>query len=212
MEHPDEAPDVTPSLTPVSPAGLPAEATQQAPRPVRRGRRVMRTLLILVLVAATIGSSGVAWQQREVAAGWQSRSEMLEQQRDDAIGRSEALSEQLGALANLVQLSVDDLATLEGRLAELAGEKAQAEDRAALTRDELRTLATQVETAVRQLNACADDLLALQSDTIEAFNRLARGSSVDVAPLNERLAEVNARCNTARRAGAAAVAVASRLR
>jgi chromosome segregation ATPase len=169
-------------------------------------------VLALLLVAATITASAVAWQQREIAAGWQARSVMLEQQRDDAVGRSEALSEQLGALSNLVQLSVDDLATLEERLAELAGEKAQAEDRAALTREELRTLATRVESAVRQLNACADDLLALQSDTIDAFNRLARGSSVDVGPLNERLAAVNARCNEARRAGEAAVALASRLR
>lgn len=189
-----------------------AEASQPASQPIRRGRPALRVVLALLLVAATITASAVAWQQREIAAGWQARSVMLEQQRDDAVGRSEALSEQLGALSNLVQLSVDDLATLEERLAELAGEKAQAEDRAALTREELRTLATQVESAVRQLNACADDLLALQSDTIDAFNRLARGSSVDVSPLNERLTEVNARCNDARRAGASAVALASRLR
>jgi chromosome segregation ATPase len=137
---------------------------------------------------------------------------VLEQQRDDAIGRSEALSEQLGELANLVELSVDDLATLEGRLAELAGEKARAEDRAALSDDELRTLAARVDSAVRQLNACADDLLELQSDTVDAYNSVARGTPVDVGPLNERLAATSERCTAAREAGAEAVALASRLR
>ncbi len=211
MTGPDDLSVGTPEFPPErAPEG--AEEPKSASQSTGRGRRVLRVLLVLVLVGATAGSSAVAWQQREIAAGWQARSVMLEQQRDDAVGRSEALSEQLGALSNLVQLSVDDLATLEERLAELAGEKAQAEDRAALTREELRTLATRVESAVSQLNACADDLLSLQSDTIDAFNRLARGSSVDVGPLNERLAEVNARCNEARQAGAAAVALASRLR
>ncbi len=215
MQRPDDTPGLTPR-TPhfppdVPPAGTPGGG-EGPPRPVRRGRRALRVLLVLTLIAATAAASAVAWQQRDIAAGWQARSVMLEQQRDDAVGRAEALSDQLGALSNLVQLSGEDLATLEERLAELAGEKAQAEDRAALTRDELRTLAVRVETAVRQLNTCADDLLALQADTVDAFNRLSRGSSVDVAPLNERLAEVNARCNEARRAGESAVGLASRLR
>ena len=197
--------------TPDFPPGR-EEEPQPALQPTRRGRRVLRVLFVLVLIATTAGASAVAWDQREIAAGWQARSVMLEQQRDDAVGRAEALSEQLGALSNLVQLSVEDLATLEDRLAELAGEKAQAEDRAALTRDELRTLAARVETAVGQLNACTDDLRAVQADTVAAFNDLARGRNVDIGPLNERLTEVNARCNEARQAGAAAVALASRLR
>jgi chromosome segregation ATPase len=168
--------------------------------------------MILVLLLAAGGGAAVGWQQREVAAGWQARAVLLEEQRDDAIGRTEALSDQLGELANLVQLSVEDLATLEERLAELAGEKAQAEDRATLTRDELRTLAARVDSAVRQLNACADDLFELQSATIDAYNSVARGTPVDVGPLNQRLAEMTTRCTAARQAGESAVALASRLR
>jgi chromosome segregation ATPase len=183
-----------------------------APTPPRRGRRALTALVMLVLLGAGVTGGAIGWQQREVAAGWQQRALVLEQQRDDAIGRAEALSDQLGELANLVQLSVDDLATLEQRLADLAGEKAQAEDRATLTREELRTLAARVETAVRQLNSCADDRLALQSDTIDAYNSLTRGTPVDVGPLNVRLTEINERCTAARQAGAAAVALASRLR
>jgi len=206
--------DSTRAVPPGPPgAGAPADEPEvTTPAPPRRARRTPRTALTIVLLAITIGASAVAWQQRETAAGWQARADVLEQQRDDAIGRSEALSGQLSELAGLVELSVDELATLEERLAELAGEKAQAEDRATLTRDELRTLAARVDTAVRSLNACADDLLILQADTVAAFNALARRESVDVAPLQRRLDDVNARCREARQAGEAAVALASRLR
>jgi chromosome segregation ATPase len=177
-----------------------------------RGRPGVRAVGALLLIAIAGGGAAVGWQQREIAAGWQQRAVVLEQQRDDAIGRSEALSDQLGELSTLVQLSVDDLATLEERLAELAGEKARAEDRATLTAEELRTLAERVESSVRQLNSCADDLLALQADTVAAYNSLARGVPVDIGPLNTRLTETVARCNQARQAGANAVALASRLR
>ena len=183
-----------------------------APARQQRGRRALTALVMLALLVAAGAGSAIGWQQREVAAGWRDRALVLEQQRDDAVGRSEALSDQLGELANLVQLSVEDLATLEERLAELAGEKAQAEDRATLTRDELRTLATRVESAVRQLNACVDDLFALQSDTIDAYNSVARGTPVDVTPLNDRLRVMSERCSAARQAGESAVALASRLR
>jgi len=183
------------------------------PRDERRiGRRWPRTLLLLILVGLAAAGTGIGVEQRMVAAEWRDRAVALEQQRDDAIGRSEALAAQLSELGTLVQLSAEDLANLEERLAELASEKARAEDRVALTREELRTLAERVASASRLLSACVDDLIALQQQTISAFNRLAGGTSVDVTPLNERLEEVRATCQVARQAGADAVALASRLR
>lgn len=188
-------------------------APQERATPSRgRGRRIASAVAIVALLALAGAGTAIGVQQRDIAAGWQQRAMTLEQQRDDAIGRSEALSGQLSELGNLVQLSVDDLKDLEERLTDLAGEKARAEDRATLTADELRILATRVESSVRLLNACADDLLALQADTIEAFNTLAGGRSADVGPLNERLAANSTRCTEARQAGANAVALASRLR
>jgi chromosome segregation ATPase len=175
-------------------------------------RRWPRTLALLILLGLAAAGTGIAVEQRSVAAEWRQRAETLEQQRDDAIGRSEALAAQLSELGTLVQLSAEDLANLEERLAELASEKARAEDRVALTREELRTLAERVASASRLLNACVDDLLALQQQTVSAFNRLAGGASVDVTPLNERLEEVRGTCTVARQAGADAVALASRLR
>lgn len=205
-------------LNPSTPSEWPDAPTSQAldvpavRGGIRRGRRALSVIAVLVLVGATVAGVAIGWQQRTIAAGWRDRATVLEQQRDDAVGRAEALSGQLGELSTLVQLSETDLAVLEERLAELAGEKAQAEDRAVLSADELRRLATLVDSAVRQLNTCADDLLALQSDTVDAYNSVARGVPVDVAPLNDRLTATNASCTNARRAGAEAVALASRLR
>ena len=183
-----------------------------APRRRGRVRRVLTVLTMLALLGAAGAGGAIGWQQREVAAGWRDRAMMLEQQRDEAIGRTEALSEQLGELGNLVQLSEQGLATLEERLAELAGEKAQAEDRATVTRADLQRLATTVQSAVSQLNTCVDDLLALQSDTVAAYNEVVQGRRVDIGPLNDRLNATRERCNTARQAGATAVALAGSLR
>jgi DNA repair exonuclease SbcCD ATPase subunit len=202
---------VTSQEPPQSPSPIDVWQPHQ-PVPLASARRWPRRLLLLVLLGLTAAGTGIGVEQRMVAAQWRERAETLEQQRDDAIGRSEALAAQLSELGTLVQLSAEDLANLEERLAELANEKARAEDRVALTREELRTLAERVASASRLLNGCVDDLLALQQQTISAFNRLAGGASVDVTPLNERLEEVRGTCTVARQAGADAVALASRLR
>ena len=182
------------------------------PGPGRSAGRVRRTLVGLLLLAIAAGGTGVAVQQRQVAAAWRERAVVLEEQRDDAIGRAEALGAKLDDLGMLAQLSTEELAAVEERLAELASEKARAEDRETLTREELRILAGRLETAFRLLNACVDDLLVLQNDTVIAFNTLADGGRPDIGALNERLNATRSRCDTARQAGADAVALASRLR
>ncbi len=192
------------------PAGATDPALLELRRPRRRARRRAAVPILLLLLAG--GGVGIGVQQRQVADGWRDRSVLLEQQRDEAIGRAEALGAQLDELGAFVELSREDRLMLEERLAELAGEKAQAEDRATVTREQLATLATTVSSAVTQLNACTEDLIALQRDTIDAFNRSIGGERVDVTPLNQRLDETRARCNAARQAGANAVALANRLR
>lgn len=192
-------------------AGSNVPVGHEVERPARARRWPARLVMLLLVVLAGAGTA-VGAQQREVADGWRARAVLLEQQRDEAIGRAEALGAQLDELGSLVQLSNEDRATLEQRLTELAGEKARAEDVATVTREELSTLASRVSSAVTQLNACTDDLLALQRDTIDAFNRVAGGERVDVTPLNERLEATRVRCNAARQAGANAVALAEQLR
>jgi uncharacterized coiled-coil protein SlyX len=190
----------------------PADTAGAAVERRSRGAQARRVLMTLVLLGLAGGGVAVGVQQRQVAAEWRDRALAVEQQRDDAVGRAEALNAQLDELGTLVQLSVDDLATLEARLAELAGEKARAEDSATVTRAELTALAGQVDRAFSLLNGCVDDLFDLQRDTIAAFNRAVAGERVDVGPLNDRLAATAERCTTARQAGADAVANAARLR
>ncbi len=173
----------------------------------------MRRTTALAVVAILIGAAGtgIAVEQRRVADAWRDRADTLELARDEAVGRAEALGAQLDELGTLARLADEDLSTLEERLTALAEEKARAEDRAVVTRVELERLAARTADASARLDACVDDLIALQVDTIDAFNRLGAGERVDVDPLNDRLATVRGICTEARRAGAEAAALAARL-
>jgi chromosome segregation ATPase len=175
-------------------------------------RRGTATLVLLVAAAVAGGGAGIAVQQRQVADAWRDRAVAVEAQRDEAIGRAEALGAQLDELGELARLADADLSDLEARLTELAEEKARVEDRAVVTRAELESLASRTADASRQLDRCVTDLIALQTDTIAAFNRLSAGERVDVEPLNARLIAVREVCAAARQAGAAAAALAASLR
>jgi hypothetical protein len=176
----------------------------------RRQRRALAAALAVALVAL-----GVAVQQRTVADAWRDRAELAVEQRDEAIGRSEALRSQLDELAELQTATSEELDALTQRLADLAGEKAEAEDRATLTeaeRDRAGRVATQVASAVQGLDACILAFADLRAALVDAFNRVQRGQSVDVGPLNAQSDAVVAQCEAARRAAAAAGAAARELR
>lgn len=179
------------------------------PAAVGPSRRRAAAVLVLVLLVG-----GVAVQQRSIADAWRERALALEVQRDEAIGRSEALASQLDELVLLQDATSRELDLVTERLAELAGEKAEAEDRALVTeaeRDAAGRVAQQVVTAVRDLDACILALLDLRAATVDAFNRVARGGSVDVAPLNAQSDAAIAQCEAAREAASAAGAAASAL-
>jgi hypothetical protein len=186
-------------------AGHPAAA---APPP-RRRRGVVTVLLVLALIGA-----GVGVQQRQVAATWRDRAEAVEEQRDEARGRVDALQRQLDEIAEALAVSESDVAALEDRVRDLADEKAQAEDVATTTgveRDTLVALSTAIAGAVTSLDGCVDELFALLNDAIDAFNRQGQGEEVDVGPLNTARTAATAGCNDARRDAAAAAAQADRL-
>lgn len=190
------------------PSAPPAPPTRP-PRPPRR-----RVLPVVVLLLVALIGSAVGVQQRQVAAGWQARAAALEEQRDDARGRTEALQRQLEEIADSLALSESDVAQLEDRVRDLADEKAQAEDVATTTgveRDVLVDLASQVADAVTALDGCVDQLFDLLNDAIGAFNRQAAGEDVDVGLLNVARTATTAECNAARTDGAAASARADLL-
>lgn len=195
------------------PGGASSLREDRAPGPLRARRRP-RPIGAAALVLVALVAAGVAVQQRTVADAWRDRAERLEVERDEAIGRSEALRSQLDELAAVQASSEGELAALTERLADLAGEKAQAEDRTALTeaeRDAVRRVAQRVADAVSGLDACILALLEVRASSVDAFNRLARGEFVDVDPLNAQSAATIEQCDAARRAAAAAGSAAGAL-
>jgi hypothetical protein len=195
----------------VAPGGAPPPARLEFAPPRRRWPWIVAVVL---LVAATAGASAIAWDQRETAEQWRERAEALEAQRDDALGRGEALQVQLEDVAELLAASEMDVTELEERIRILADEKAQAEDTATtvqVERDVLADVSTQVASAVEALDVCITRLFELQESSVEAFNRSAAGEPVDVGPLNEQARSTTTFCNEARSAAAAAATAADRI-
>jgi hypothetical protein len=193
------------------PEGTPPSTPSDESRPRRRWPWIAGVVLLLASTA-TLGA--VAWDQRETAEQWRERAEALEGQRDDALGRGEALQTQLEDVAELLAGSETDVARLEDRIRELADEKAQAEDTATtiqVERDVLADVSTQVASAVEALDACITRLFELQAASVDAFNRSAAGEPVDVGPLNEQANTTTTFCNDARSAAAAAASAAERI-
>lgn len=186
------------------------------PGPAAGGTSRGRATTVVVVVAVLVGLTGVGIgvQQRQVAAGWQDRAEVLQEQRDDARGRVEALQSQLDEVADALAVSEDDVASLEGRVRELANEVAQAEDVATTTgveRDTLRALSTSVAGSIGALDTCVSELFDLLNEAIEAFNRQGGGEVVDVGPLNAARTRTTATCNAARADAADAATDAQQL-
>jgi chromosome segregation ATPase len=182
-----------------------------------RGAVVSRALAVsvsVVLLALAGGGAAVAWQQREVAGQWRERAVAREDERDEALGRGEALQRQLDEVAASLSTSEADVAALEERIRSLADEKAQAEDTATtvqVQRDAVVDLTQKVAASVEALDSCVTRLFDLQSESVQAFNRAAAGEQVDVEPLNAALEDTTGFCNAARAAAAEASAAAQAL-
>lgn len=192
----------------------PPEPSPVAAQP-RARRRWPWIALAIVGLGLAGGGAAIAWDQREVAAQWRDYATEVEDQRDDALGRGEALQVQLDEIADLLAASTSDVATLEDRIRELADEKAQAEDTATtvqVERDVLAQVSNRIASAITSLNQCVDRMFALQSSTVAAFNRMSSGEQVDVGPLNEQSDATTRFCNEARSAAAAAAASAEQIR
>lgn len=192
----------------------PDDPAPGVPMSEHRARRWPWVVAVLLLTAAAGTAGAVAWDQRETAAQWQERAEVLEDRRDEALGRGEALQAQLDDVADLLAASEVDVADLEERIRELADEKAQAQDTATtvqVERDVLADVSTQVASAVEALDACVTRLFDLQESSVEAFNLAAAGEPVDVGPLNAQADATTTFCNEARSAAADAAGAAERI-
>jgi hypothetical protein len=200
-----------PSLDQASPAPTARPSTSPS-GPIVGPGRPRSTLSALIVLAVLAVSSFVVLDQRQVADMWRQQAGTLADQRDQAIGRTEALGAELAEIAEQLQRATDERETLEARLTALAEEKARAEDTTAVSSEQLQSLARIVSGAVSLLNTCVADVLQLQADTVAAYNSLARGTPVDIRRLQERQNAISAQCAEAQRAGAQAVGAADQLR
>lgn len=179
-----------------------------------RGRTVVVAVVWAALLAVVVAGAAAAWQQRGVADQWRDRAVARQTERDEALGRVEALQRQLDEVTASLATSEADVAALEQRISELANEKAQAEDTATtvqVQRDAVVDLTQKVATSVTSLDECVTRLLVLQRESVEAFNAAAAGQDVDVEPLNASLRETTGFCDDARAAAAQAAAAAEAL-
>lgn len=144
--------------------------------PARRSRRRGLVVAVIVLLVAGVAGAG-AWAAilAERGQGWQARAEAyelrahaLEHDLETALAaRAESdrlLTELRGDLAatdELLATSEADVAALEGRVGDLANEKAQVEDERERVRDEaqvLSSVATLATSAGSDLDRCVADL------------------------------------------------------
>lgn len=232
---PGGKPEPDPEASPVSSPPLPSTSLAAAD-PVPRVPSVPRVppvtaadvggrcrrwpwMVALVLLTMLAGAfAAVAWEQRETAAAWQSQAERRTTQRDEAVEAATELSAQVQVLSAELDLAAQrlsaseaDVADLEGRLRELADDRAQAEDSlrtGEVERVFLQEIARGVAEAVVSLDDCVDRLVDLQQASVDAFNRAAAGLDVAVGPLNEQAEAVVGFCNEARSAAAAVGAAA----
>lgn len=187
----------------------------QVPAPPRRLRRWPWIVAIVLLVVLTGTAGAVAWEQRAVAGEWRDRALTVEDQRDDARGRAEAMQTQLDEIASMLTTSETDVGQLEDRIRELADEKARAEDTATtvqVQRDVLARVSSRIADAISALDQCVSRMFELQSATVAGFNRVAAGEDVDIGPLNQMAQSTTSFCNDARAAAAGAAAAANQIR
>ena len=184
------------------------------PAAVTRRRRWPWVIAVVLLGAVAATAVAAAIDQRDVAAQWQQRSAAAEAQLDRVLGQGEELELQLEEVAQLLDISETDVAALEGRIRELADEKAQAEDTATtvqVERDVFVDLSAQIVEATDALDACVRRLFDLQAASVDAFNRTTAGEPVDVEPLNAQARETTEFCNASRTAAARVSAAAEQL-
>lgn len=212
MDDPSRLSDPPPSSSSWPVHGPPVPLSGSSPgKPRRRWPWIVAVLLLLGVSGA---ATAVAIDQRDTAELWRDRAVAVQEQRDDALDRGDALQAQVDELTETLGASEDDVVMLEERIRQLADEKAQAEDEATtvqVERDLVAELTADIASATDALDGCVDRLFELQAASVAAFNESVAGDEVDVEPLNAQARETTQFCNDARTAAARASSAAQQL-
>ena len=153
---------------------------------------------MILLALALVGAAGAgAWglDSYRTGAAWQARAGDEAARADQAEAHLEAVMAERDELAARLARSEDDVADLEARLANLAGEKAGAEDSAALATEVAEGLADLSRRGAEvgaALQSCVADTVGLTNDV------LAEGpDGLDPVRTNRRIQEINEGCAAA---------------
>lgn len=174
------------------PSAPPAPTFRTPPRRRPTASMVVCALLLLALaLTAWWGRStletGRDW--RDVALAEEERAERAEEIVADLSAERDGLQQQLS-------VSEDDVATLELRIADLASEKAGAEDSAALANEVARELASLSQRGA-EVGADLRSCIAQTTDLTNDILTDALEDDLNPAALNRRIDEVNERCEDA---------------
>jgi hypothetical protein len=147
----------------------------EAARPRRTGARALVIALVVVAAAAVVWGV-VSWQRGD-------------QWRDRADARAEVLDE----LESQLAAANEEITALEGRLDELASEKAGTEDE----REAAVITADQLEELVRQAGLVATDLDTCARGAVDVVNLVNSLGEYDVEEVNAYVVEVQDVCGRA---------------
>lgn len=159
-------------------------------------RRWPAVLLVLVLAGGAAGGGFLAWENFEAGSGWQRRAQGQQTRAEVAEARVAELDEALGRTSAQLRRSEADVVLLESRLADLASEKAGAEDSAALAAETAEDLTDVILFATEvgeDLRRCVRANVELLNDMIDAYG----GDEVDPEPFNQRIQTANQVCAAA---------------
>lgn len=153
-------------------------------------------VLVVLLVAAGTGASFTAWQNYEAGSGWQRRAEAQQERAEVAESRVTELEDALARTVGLLRRSESDVVLLESRLADLASEKAGAEDTAALATETAEGLTDVIVFAGEvgaELRACVQANVLLLNDLIAGYET----GDIDPSTFNRRIDDANTICEEA---------------
>jgi chromosome segregation ATPase len=191
MVVPAGAVGTVPNVLPTTPA-----LAVPTPPPARRRRGVVVFIVVALVVAA--GAAGAAAVTSARNGGrWEQRAAVADAQVDELWQANQKIADENADLRQLLGKSEEDVADLERRLTELANEKAQAQDGAAMAEtsaDAVYAIADVATDAARLLETC----VRFQEQWAEILNRTDAGYVYNQADLDRFTSDMDGACQAAK--------------
>jgi chromosome segregation ATPase len=179
-----------------APAGNGPDAPWRTEPPPRR--RWPLVVLVLLVAGIAVGAGVAAYVNYDTGSAWQDRAEAQQVRAEAAEARLAEVESALHQTNARLVRSEEDVAMLESRLADLASEKAGAEDSAAMAAEAAEDLTAVTVFAAEvgaSLRTCVGRNVELVNDMVSSYN----AGNFDPPAVNSRIGEVNRVCADAER-------------